>query len=78
MTGNGNGRTWIIQLLAGILATIALAVGGYAVTKSDNLQAALAKEYVPKSDFQLFVDKMDRKLDKISDQISDLQRGDRK
>lgn len=78
MTGNGNGRTWIIQLLAGILATIALAVAGYAINKTDTVQTALAKEYVPKSDFQLFVDKMDRKLDKISDQISDLQMGDRK
>lgn len=66
MTVNGNGKTWL-QLLAGVLITIALAVSGYAINKIDTVQTALAKEYVQKTDFQAFADRVEKKLDKIQD-----------
>ena len=63
--GNGN-KTWV-QWLAGILVLIALTVSGYAINKIDTVQTALAKEYVQKTDFQTFADRVEKKLDKIQD-----------
>ncbi len=62
---NGN-KTWV-QWLAGILVLIALAVSGYAINKIDTVQTVLAKEYVQKTDFQTFADRVEKKLDKIQD-----------
>lgn len=64
MTVNGNGKTWL-QLLTGALITIALGISGYAINKIDAVQTALAKEYVQKTDFQSFADRVEKKLDTI-------------
>jgi len=77
MNGNSKVFMWIISGLV----MIALAFSGYSMSRTDTItaaQASIHEKYVSKQDFRDFVEKVDKKLDKISDQLFDLQKGDKK